>query len=162
MIKKWQKNPACRLQLCVGQNTGIPVAVVLDWGIRIIRIAVWGPQHSYSHGSRKVLSMLTCFTPVWPWSFCLSPRHRNWAVKVIAKLATQGDFHPTAPTAFCWELHLKWEVLLLHLLFIKAKLDTLFVRKTQRASEHIAFHCSSTPWVKSSAVFPEEDSLMQH
>lgn len=92
MIKKWENNPACGLRLHMVQNTSIPVAVVLDWGIRIIRIAVCGPQDSYSHGSRKLLSVLTCFIPVWPWSFCLSPRHTNWAVKVIPSLPHKGNF----------------------------------------------------------------------
>lgn len=51
-----------------GAEHKYPCGSFLDWGIRIMRISVWGPQDLCSHGSRKLFSVLTCFTPVWPWS----------------------------------------------------------------------------------------------
>lgn len=45
---------------------------------------------------------------------------------------------------------------------MKAKLGILLAWKMHSASEHTAFHCSSTPLVKSNIVFPEVGPLMQY
>lgn len=161
MIKKWEKNPACRLRLHLGQNTSIPVAVVLGWGIRIKRIAVWGPWDSYSHGSRKLLSVLTCFTPVWPWSSCLSPRHTNWAVKVMASLPHKGNFTLLFVCHFPTNCH--WSEEHYYCIYCSWKQNlTYCLLGKHRVPLSIELFTAAAPPGLNLTVFPEEDSLMQH
>lgn len=148
----------------MGQNRSIPVAVVLDWGI-VTSVAVWGPENPYSHRSRKLLSMMTCFTPVWPSSLCIFLRFSTteWEWWNSLRACHTREFHPNCLYSLLLQTAIEVRSITITFTVHESKAWCIVCSENaQSASEHIAFHCSSTPLDKSNTVFPEVDSLMQH
>lgn len=109
-----RQNPACRLQLHMGQNMSIPVVVVLDLGI-ITSAVVWWLLHPYSH--KKTALSVTVFEAVLalvPFEHPQGAQPQDLSSESCIYLSTQGEFHSPVCTALCWKLLLKWEALLLH------------------------------------------------